>query len=108
MKVLWFAVLVLLINVGCGGYGAGMGTTPAPAPSIAPVSGTYSTPLAVSISDTLPGATIYVTLDGTTPSLSSPIYHGAFMITQSSRVQAIAAAGGYAKSPVAVANFTLQ
>jgi hypothetical protein len=30
------------------------------------------------------------------------------MITQSAKVQAIAAAGGYNTSPVATANFTLQ
>ena len=108
MKAVLFAVLILIINLGCGGYGSGMGTAPAPAPAIAPGSGTYSTPLAISISDNLPNATIYVTLDGTMPTLSSPVYHGPFMITQSAKVQAIASAGGYTASQVAVANFTLQ
>ncbi len=108
LKLLLVGILVLLVNVGCGGYGSGMGMNPAPAPAIAPGSGTYPTPTTISISDSLPNAVIYVTVDGTTPSLSSPIYRGPFMLTQSARVQAIAAAGGYNTSPVAVADLTLQ
>lgn len=108
MRPLLLGILVLLFDVGCGGYGSGMGMTPAAAPAIAPASGTYSTPLAVTITDSVPNAVIYVTIDGSTPSLSSPIYHGPFMITQSSKVEAIAAAGSYSTSPVAIANFTLQ
>jgi hypothetical protein len=108
MKLLLVGVLSLLSNLGCGGYGSGMGMTPAPAPAIAPAPGTYSTPLTVTISDSVQNAVIYVTVDGSTPSLSSPIYHGPFAITKSAMVQAIAAAGGYNTSPIAVANFTLQ
>jgi Chitobiase/beta-hexosaminidase C-terminal domain len=108
MKSLLVGTMLLLFNLGCGGYGSGMGMTPAAAPVISPGSGAYSTPLAVTISDSTPNVVIYVTLDGTTPTLSSPVYHGPFMITQSAKVEAIAAAGGYSSSPVAVANFTLQ
>ena len=108
MKSLLVGILVLLINLGCGGYGSGMGRTAAPAPAIAPASGTYPTPLTVTIQDSLQNAVIYVTLDGSTPSLSSPLYHGPFVITQSAKVQAIAAVNGYSTSPIAVANYTLQ
>ena len=110
MKLLWVGMLTVILNVGCGGYGSGMGTTPAPMPNIAPVGGNYSTPLTVTISDSLAGSVIYVTTDGSTPSLSSPIYHGPFSLTQAGQIQvkAIAAAGGYSSSSVAVAAFTLQ
>ena len=110
MKLLWIGFLTLAFNLGCGGYGSGMGTTPAAAPQIAPGSGTYSTPLTVTISDSTPNAVIYVTTDGSTPTLSSPVYHGPFMLTQpgQAQVKAIAAAGGYATSAVTVANVTLQ
>lgn len=108
MKSLLFAIFVIVINLGCGGYGPGMGMTPAPAPAIAPASGTYSTALTVTITDSVQNSVIYVTVDGSMPSLSSPAYHGPFMITQSAKVQAIAAAGGYNTSPVAIANFNLQ
>lgn len=108
MKFLWVGVLALVINLGCGGYGSGMGMTATPAPAISPASGTYPTPLTVSIQDGLQGTTIYVTVDGSMPSLSSPIYRGPFAITQSARVQAIAVANGYSTSPVGVASYTLQ
>lgn len=108
MKLFLVAVLVLLVNVSCGGYGSSMGMTPAPMPAIAPASGTYPTPLTVTISDSLSNAVIYVTVDGTTPTLSSPVYRGPFMVTQSARVQAIVLANGYNTSPVAVADYTLQ
>jgi hypothetical protein len=111
MKSLFAGILLLLlVTLGCGGYGSGMGNTPAAMPQIAPASGTFSTPLTVTISDSTPGAVIYVTTDGTMPTLSSHIYQGPFALTQAgtAKVQAIAAAGGYSTSPVAVANLTLQ
>jgi hypothetical protein len=110
MKLFLTSILLLLVGTGCRGYGTGMGTTPAPMPAIAPASGTYSAPLNVTISDSLMNATIYVTTDGTAPTLSSPIYRGPFALTQTGnvQVQAIAAAGGYNTSSVAIANFTLQ
>ena len=108
MKLLWVGILALVMNLGCGGYGSGMGMTVAPAPAISPASGTYPTPLTVSIQGGLQGATIYVTVDGSMPTLSSPIYRGPFTITQSAKVQAIVSANGYSTSPVAVANYTLQ
>ncbi|HZD30494.1 MAG TPA: chitobiase/beta-hexosaminidase C-terminal domain-containing protein [Candidatus Angelobacter sp.] len=110
MKQLSPVMLFLLLSVGCGGYGSGMGNNPAPVPQIAPAAGSYSTPLTVTITDSLQSAVIYVTTDGSMPTLSSPIYRGALTLSQSGqvRVQAVVAAGGYASSPVAVANFTLQ
>src|SRR5271165_729998 len=108
MKLLSVGILALVMNLGCGGYGSGMGMTAAPAPAISPASGTYPTPLTVSIQDGLQNATIYVTVDGSTPTLSSPIYRGPFAITQSAKVQAIVAANGYSTSPIGVANYTLQ
>jgi hypothetical protein len=112
MKSLFAALVLLSIGLGCGGYGSGsgMGMTPAAAPQISPGSGTYSTPFRVTISDSTPGAVIYVTTDGSMPSLSSPIYQGTLTLTQPGQVQvqAIAAAGGYSTSSIAVANYTLQ
>ncbi len=110
MKIFLATISLLLISAGCGGYGSGMGSNPAPLPAIAPSTGTYSTPLIVTISDSLSNAVIYVTTDGSTPTLSSPIYRGPFTLSQSGQVtvRAIVAAGGYNTSAVATANFTLQ
>lgn len=108
MKFLWAPILFLVTTVGCGGYGSGMGSTPAPAPLITPAAGTYAAPLTVTITDTVQNATIYVTTDGSMPTLSSPIYQGPFALNQSAQVRAIAAAGGYSTSSMTIANFTLQ
>ncbi|HEY4933964.1 MAG TPA: chitobiase/beta-hexosaminidase C-terminal domain-containing protein [Terriglobales bacterium] len=108
MKSLLVGILALVINLGCGGYGSGMGMTTAPAPTISPASGTYPAPLTVTISAGVQNAVIYVTVDGSTPTLSSPVYKGPFVLNQSAKVQAIALANGYSTSSVAVANYTLQ
>ena len=110
MKTLLVGILALVINLGCGGYGSGMGMKVAPVPAIAPAAGTYPTPLTVTITESVPNAVIYVTVDGSTPSLSSPVYRGPFTLSQAGqeKVQAIALVGGYSTSTVAVANFTLQ
>ena len=103
MKALLLCTLLLLTSLGCGGYGSGMGMTPAPVPMLSPPSGTYPTPQTITITDSLGAATIYYSTDGSTPTLSSPIYRGPFVITQTTKVQAIAAAGGYMTSGVAIA-----
>jgi len=108
VKLLMLGILVLVTNLGCGGYGSGMGMTAAPAPQFTPAPSTYATPLTVSIQDRLQNAVIYVTVDGSMPSLSSPIYHGPFTITQSATVKAVVLVNGYSTSPVAVANYILQ
>lgn len=109
MKAFLVCVVMLLSTVACGGYGSGMGMTPAPTPAFSPPAGTYNGPQQmIAITDSLQGTIIYFTVDGTTPSLSSPIYRGAFAITRSTRVEAIAAANGYMTSSVATADYTLQ
>ena len=110
MKPVVAVMVLLLLSAGCGSYGSGMGTKPAPTPQIAPVGGMYATPLTITITDSVQNAVIYYTTDGTTPTLSSPIYRGPFTLTQQGQasVQAIVAAGGYATSAVTIANFTLQ
>lgn len=110
MKSLLFSLCMLVGLVGCGGYGSGgMNSTPAPAPMFAPAAGAYSVPeLTITVGDAQRGATIYLTTDGTTPSLNSPVYTGPFAITKTTRVQAIAAANGFSTSPVTVADYTLQ
>src|SRR4051812_32243331 len=97
MKSLLLCACMLVSMVGCGGYGSGgMGTTPAPAPNFTPPGGTYNGPqLMVTMSDSLQGATIYFTTDGSTPTLNSPVYQGPIAITKNTRVEAIAFANGY-------------
>src|SRR5207253_867197 len=46
------------------------------APTFSPAGGTYTSTLSVSISETTPGATIYYTTDGSTPTTASSVYAG--------------------------------
>jgi hypothetical protein len=80
----------------------------APTPTFSPAGGTYAGAQQVTIGDTLSGANIYYTLDGTTPTANSPLYSGAIAISKSETLSAIAAAAGYANSGVVSAAYTIQ
>lgn len=80
----------------------------AAAPTFSPVGGTYASTQTVSISTTTPGASIYYTLDGSTPTTSSPLYSSALSISASTTVKAIAAASGFSASTVSTAVYTIN
>ena len=74
-------------------------------PTISPVAGTYTNTLQVSVNCTTPGATIRYTTDGSDPTGSSPIYNGAFTLSGSATVKAIAFANGYNTSAIAATSY---
>lgn len=76
-------------------------------PVITPGAGTYTSAQSVVISDATSGATIYYTIDGTTPRSISPVYSGPITISSSATVQAIAIASGYSTSELAASAFTI-
>jgi Chitobiase/beta-hexosaminidase C-terminal domain len=76
-------------------------------PSFSPPGGTYPSAQSVVISSKTLGATIHCTIDGTTPTASSPVCSGPISVTKSERIEAIATASGYTDSPVAVATYTI-
>src|SRR6266478_709291 len=76
-------------------------------PTFSPAGGSYLLPQHVSISDASPGATIYYTTDGSTPTTSSIQYTGAFWIFTTTTVQAIAVAPGWSESSVASATYNV-
>jgi hypothetical protein len=85
------------------------GVTSVATPSISPNGGTYSANSTVSttISTTTPGATIRYTTDGSTPSSSNgTIYSGAFNMTWSGPIKAIAYYGAI-NSSVTTSTFTI-
>jgi hypothetical protein len=77
-------------------------------PALGPGSGTYTSSVTVTISDSTAGATIYYTTDGSTPTTASSVYSGALSVTRSMTVKAMAAAAGMANSNVASATYTVQ
>src|SRR5437867_1135247 len=76
-------------------------------PTFSPTGGTYSSPQSVAISDATPGATIYYTTDGSTPTTASPVYSGPILVAQTTTIKAMAAASGMANSAVASATYTI-
>ncbi len=81
--------------------------SPAATPTFSPAAGTYTSAQTVTISDTTPGATIYYTLDGSTPSTSSTKYTGTIPVGSTETIKAIAAATGFSNSAVATATYTI-
>lgn len=77
-------------------------------PTFSPAAGTYTSVQSVTISDATPGAVIYYTTDGSTPSPSSTKYTGAISVAQSEAIKAIATASGLSNSAVATATYTLN
>jgi YVTN family beta-propeller protein len=86
---------------------ATLGTPPASYPVFTPAPGVYGSSQTVTLSDATPGAAIYYTLDGTTPTTASTRYAGALMVSQSMIIKAIATATGYTPSDVANGNYTI-
>jgi beta-glucanase (GH16 family) len=92
---------------GCGGGGSANGVT-TPPPTTATPAATPSMfsgdaqdgAVVVRLAGSTPGSTIYYTVDGTTPTVSSQIYQAPFLVSTNLTVKAIATAPGYSTSPV--------
>ena len=77
-------------------------------PAISPNGGEYESSATVTLTCATEGASIYYTLDGSTPTTASTLYSKAFTLTESATVKAIATKSGYyTNSQVASAVFTI-
>jgi len=76
-----------------------------PAFSLAPGSYTFAQPVA--ITDITPGAIIYYTTNGSTPTTSSTKYTGPISVAATETLEAIAVATGYTSSADATASYTI-
>jgi len=89
-------------------YGAlAAGVSTAPTPTLSPAPGAYASPPSISISDTLNGAVIYYTTDGSPPSVNSTRYSGPFTFGTTTTVQALAVAAGYNNSSIVSGTYTI-
>jgi galactose oxidase-like protein/chitobiase/beta-hexosaminidase-like protein/glyoxal oxidase-like protein len=86
----------------------GLYTIAAFAPVFSPKAGTYTSAQSVSMTDATPGASIYYTTNGTTPTTSSTLYTGPITVATTETVKAIAAASGYGNSAVTSAVYTIS
>ncbi len=78
------------------------------APAFSPAAGTFTSVQTVTISDAIPGATIYYTTDGTTPTANSTVYSGAISVSTSETIEAIATLSGYSSSAVTTAAYVIN
>ena len=77
------------------------------APTFSISAGTYAGPQTVTVSDSTPGAAIYVTLDGSTPKTAGIGYLGPITVSGGMAIKAIAVAPGLIASAPVIASYTI-
>jgi hypothetical protein len=87
-------------------YGLLGGEQQTDTPVFSPTSESFSGTISVSISDSTSGASIYYTINGTTPTTSSTLYTGPITVSATETIEAIAIAVNHLQSPVASATYT--
>ncbi len=81
---------------------------PAATPTFTVAAGIFQTAQTVSILDSLQGATIYFTTDGSTPTTASEVFTTPITISATTTLQAIAVVSGYSESAVTSGLYTIQ
>ncbi len=76
-------------------------------PGFSPPGGTYTTAQTVTINDTTPGAVLYCTTDGSTPTYSSPLCPQSIAVQSMATLKAVALAPNYTLSAPAAASYTI-
>lgn len=88
-------------------------TSPLPAaaaPDFSPPPGSYDSDQTIALTTTTPGATIYYTTDGSTPTTASAVYSGPISVAGSGTniaVNAISVAAGYQDSVISTGNYSI-
>jgi hypothetical protein len=94
-------------QAGVSGYGVIRSTPSAAAPTFSPAAGSYSSTQNVALADTTPGAVLHCTVDGSTPTSSSPVCTS-LAIRGTTTINAIGIATGFTNSPVATATYAID
>jgi RHS repeat-associated protein len=82
-------------------------TLPAATPTFSPAPGSFDAPQVVKLADTTAGATIYLTTDGSSPTMASTKYTAPITLSSTTTLNAIAIAPGSSASAVATGLFTI-
>ena len=82
-------------------------TIAVPTPVFTPKGGTYTSVQSITITDSMPGASIYFTTDGTSPTTASNLYSGPITVLATQTIKAMAVASGYSNSAVSTATYTI-
>ena len=77
-------------------------------PTADPAAGAVASGTDVELATTTAGATIHYTVDGSTPTMSSPVYTGAIKVTSGVTIKAIAVKEGMAGSAALSATYTIS
>src|SRR6202030_3035457 len=77
-------------------------------PSISPAGQGFTGTLSVTVTDSTAGASIYYTLDGSTPTVASTLYTGPISVASTETITAIASATGFLQSLPVSQTYTLQ
>ncbi|MGA1981005.1 MAG: chitobiase/beta-hexosaminidase C-terminal domain-containing protein [Acidobacteriaceae bacterium] len=112
----WVGLLAVSMGMVLGGCGGGSGSgggsngvTPTVAtPAFWVAAGTYTSIQSVPIASATPGATIYYTTNGSTPTTASTLYTGPVSVSVSETLEAIAVESGYNPSAVASAAYVIN
>src|ERR1700728_510096 len=100
------AALILsgALMCGCGGGGETATPAPSPGPQAAPplffTANAQNGAVIVTLEPAAPGATVYYTTDGSTPTTASQIYQAPFLVASNLTVKAIAVANGGTPSKI--------
>ena len=76
-------------------------------PTISPAGGSFTDPVVVTLTSATPGALLYYTLDGSTPTAASAPYSAPITLSTSATLKVRGSLAGYNDSPVASASFTI-
>ncbi len=82
-------------------------TFAAAAPTFSQKTGNYLNSVSVTLACATSGAAIHYTLDGSTPTASSPLYRAALTVKSTITIKAIAIKSGLANSAVSTATYTI-
>jgi glucosylceramidase len=109
-KTILAASFALLCIAGCGAATTAVPvSTPTTAtPALSPAPGTYTAPQNVTLSDATPGASIYYSTNGSTPTTASTLYSTPIAISASTTLEAIAVASGNTNSAIATGAYTIN